>query len=568
MDRINPATDVTAVEKELNDIAHNYAIPKEDVQLFAMIDAYNYVPIPTYLNSEGDIVVDDVPDAISLELYLGTKKQFLYKQYIVGYTDLRLDLDFAFKTAWNPKNFIVFRNGYLLNSVLYDVYCPTFNSVYTLKTIYSQTTFLEGDRIDVFYIEGDDRFKPVKFNHDVFIKNVVQLCEVQNQLAVRIPYPSAAYPRQTEMFYVFNTQTKRYLTKDTDYIVEKGGQYIILKDPDILTKVNEDSLTFVFPYCMTNYEAETNTDGVGEASGISFYTCYYQWEPKYPGDVYSPTGILKFDNPFTRYTLVKENFILFCNNTYMHPDRYQLIDNSTIKLLDPIDIAHAEFAKYTMLIFEETEKSAISYRKFEFQVFSVIPTVDGQSVINVPNVDPANTNFLVFEGALMFDVSNRYTWDKGKNQIIVQYPNMIKAGREIVFVFYTNVPNKKKQKTLEIIKIKFESFQNGQVHMTNTAGYNIMFNKKNCIVFMNGTYLNPDRYEINDNILTFINPLDNLRAHKAFTGCYLVSHMLEQDLPYDIMDDIRDGYPNKLLWFDERKVKPIIEEIITPPKGK
>lgn len=566
MNRINPTTDVTEVEEELNLIAHNYNIPKEDVQLYAMIDAYNYVPIETYVNSNGRIVIEDVAQAAGLELYIGTKKQFLYKQYIVDHTNLRIDLDFAFKTGWDPKNYVVFRNGYLLNSVLYDIYCPNFGSIYTLKSIYSQTSFLEGDRIDVFYIEGYDKFKPIQFNHDVFIKNVKQFCEITKQQAVRIPYPYAQYPRETEMFYVFNTQTKRYLAKDEDYIVESGRQYIILKDETILTKVNEDSLTFVFPYCMTNYETEINADGVGEESGVSFTMSSYQWEPRHPGDLYSATGILTFDPPFKKYNLVKENFLLFCNNTYVHPERYNLINNNTIQLLDPIDIAHAEFAKFNMLIFEETEQDVVKYRRFEFQVFAVTPTVDGQDEIDVPEVLPDNTNFLVFEGALMFDVSDRYEWDKGNKKIRISDASSIKAGREIVFVFYTNKPGIKKYKTMEIVKIKFRSISDDQVLIENDAGYKIKFNKKNLIVFMNGTYLDPDRYEIDSaNIITFTNPLDKLRANKSFTGCYLVSHMLEQDIPYDILDDIREGYPNKLLWFDERKVVPNIEEIVTMP---
>jgi hypothetical protein len=136
----------------------------------------------------------------------------------------------------------------------------------------------------------------------------------------------------------------------------------------------------------------------------------------------------------------------------------------------------------------------------------------------------------------------------------------MKAGRELVFVFYTNDPKPKRRKTMELVKIKFESIADGSVEMTNDSGYNILFNKKNCILFMNGTYLDPAKYEIIDgHKLVFVNPLDQLRMHKAFTGCFLVAHILDTDLPLDLLDDIRDGYPNKLLWFDEIDQKPDIE---------
>lgn len=561
MNRLNPITDPTKVEEELEFLCNNYKVPKEDVRLFAKIDGCNYYPIETHLDSNGKFVVEDTPEAVGMDLYLGTKRQFLHERINMEANSFKIELSPKFKTAWDPKNFLIFQNGYLLNSVLYKVFCPTFTSDYIVKVVYNRNVFKKDDYIDIFYIEADDRFKNIRFNHDVYIKYVKFTCEVENQIVVQIPYPYAAYPRQTEMFFIWNNQTKRYLFRDDDYYTDSTGHYVVLKKSTILERPNYDQITFVFPYCQSDYEDETSQTQVGEETGTSFTISSYQWVPEYPTQVFSPNPIIEFKPEFTRYPLTKDNFLLFNNNVYMHPSRYEVVDNSHIKLLSTEDIMRAEFEKYTMLIYEETEPKAKLYRSFEIDCYSYVITTDGQSVIPVPAMDPIETGFLVFYGSLMFDMSNKFEWDKSNSTMVVNPSELdqMKAGRELVFVFYTNNPLYKKKKTFELVKIKFESTEDGSVEMVNTAGYNIQFNKKNCIIFMNGTYLDPDKYEIIDgHKLVFINPLDQLRMHKTFTGVYFVAHLLS-DYPVDLLDDIKDGYPNKLLWFDEMRQKPEIE---------
>ena len=567
MDRLNPFTNVVDVEAELEFLSNNYKVPKEDVRLFAKLDEYNYIPIETHLNSDGKFVVEDTPEATGRDLFLGTKKQFIHQRINIQTSSFKIELGVKFKTAWNPDNFIVFQNGMLLNSVLYKVYCPNFTTNYVVKVLYNRNVFRKGDYVDIFYIEADDRFKHIRFNHDVYIKYVKYTCEKDNQLVVQIPYPYATYPRQTEMFFIFNNQTKRYLFRGDDYYTDETGQYVILRTSDILVTPGYDQITFVFPYCQSEYESEDSQTKVGEETGTIFTMSSYQWVPDYPTQQFSPNAILEFKPKFNKYTLEKNNFLLFCNNVYMHPSRYDLVDNNHIRLLNNYDIMRAEFEKYTMLIYEETDPTSKHYRSFELDAYSYNLVSNGQKYIPVPPMDPNNTNYLVFYGSLMFDISNKFDWDQSNNQMVVHNDclNEMIAGRELVFIFYTNNPNYKRKKTMELVKIKFVSNQDGSVEMINTAGYSIQFNKKNCIIFMNGTYLDPDKYEIIDgHKLIFINPLDQLRMHKAFTGCYLIAHMLDTDLPLDLLDDIRDGYPNKLLWFDEIQQKPEIEIVNVP----
>ena len=552
MNRNNSITLVSDVETEIQNECFNNFIPKQDALLFAQIDPYNLYPIETFVDSQGNIQIEDIGDAAYKELYLGTKNQFIHKRYEIKNPSIRLDLDQTFATAWNPDNFLMFRNGYLVNSVLYNVIIPTFTSPYTVKCIYSQTKFLKGDKIDLFYIDGYDKFKPIKFNQDIYIKTVKVYCEESGQTLVKIPYPYESYPRGDHMFYVFDTQKKTYLSKKVeDYNIDTTNEYIVLRDSTILQNVAKDSVTFTFPYCVADFATELEEDGIGEKSRILFFQSSYEWEPKNPNEVFSiPNGIIEFKPKFTRYKLQKKNFLLFMNSIFLDPNRYEVVDNNHIKLLDPSDITHAEFARFNMFIFNELEGSKV--RDFETRTYRLVPIKDGQSVFDLPEgIEPKFTDFLIFERGLFFDMANKYTWDQINNKIILNDIRQIKQGEEIVVIFYTNVPDRKVKKTIELVKVKFISTQDGSLKLSSDK-YPIKFNKQNLILFQNGRYLDPIKYEISDNnVLTFTNPLDKLRKNKAFTGVYLVSHVVHNDDDSALYDGMNDGYPNKLLWFSE-----------------
>ena len=551
MNRANSITLVADVEQEIQNECFNNFIPKQDALLFAQIDQYNLYPVETFVDSEGNIQIEDVGDAAYKELYLGTKNQFIHKRYKISYSSIRLDLDKTFATAWNPNNFIIFRNGYLLNSVLYNIIIPTFTSAYTVKCIYSQTRFLKGDLIDVFYIDGYDKFKPIKFNQDIYIKTVKVYCEEPGQTLVKIPYPYESYPKGNHMFYVFNTQNKTYLSKKVeDYNIDTTNEYIVLRDSNILQNVAKDSVTFTFPYCVADFATELEEDGIGEKSGILFTQSSYEWQPRTPNEQFSlPNGILEFQPKFTRYKFQKKNFLLFMNSIFLDPNRYEVIDNNHIKLLDASDIAHAEFARFNMFIFNELDGSR--FRSFEMQTYRLVPIRDGQTEFDLPDINPEFTDFLIFERGLFFDVADKYTWDQINNKIILNENRQIKKGEEIVVIFYTNVPDRKIKRTIELVKIKFTTSQEDSLRLSSDK-YPIKFTKQNLILFQNGRYLDPIKYEISDsNILTFTNPLDKLRKNKAFTGVYLVSHVVRSDDDSELYDGMNDGYPDKVLWFSE-----------------
>ena len=167
----NPYTDVTKVEKELNDIYwDNRAIDPHDVQLFVRLDDFNYYPVPCYIDKDRKFHVEDSQAYAGRELFVGSKHQFLYHQYKIKTNDpngviyLALEDGKDMATAWDPTKFIMFKNGYLINACLYQIIIPSFDNTYGRKFIYSAVPFKNNDRVDLFYIESrDDEFQQVRF---------------------------------------------------------------------------------------------------------------------------------------------------------------------------------------------------------------------------------------------------------------------------------------------------------------------------------------------------------------------------------------------------------------------
>ncbi len=562
----NPYTNVEKVENELNaKYSNSDLIDPEDVQLFVKINENNYYPINTLVDKYGKFHVDDSTSYAEKQLYAGSKHQFLYKQYLIEEDNkfaLKISDDATFATGWDKSKYVMFLNGYLVNEVLFQITIPSIDNEYLDKWLYSAILFNKGDRIDLFYIEGrDNAFEHVRFNQDIYVNCKKVKADVDNQEIVKVPYPYSAYPRNEHMFYVFDGTTKKYLNNKTDYSVADNGEYIFLHDDNILKTAYESYIVFTFPYVKEEFEDEEDPNGVGETTGVSFFASYYTYDEENESGLDQSNGYIKFHPAFDDYKLLKENFLLFRNSTFVQPELYRLVNNNTIQLLDANLIKYAPYDKYTMLIFRETDKQSYRARQFNFNVYQV-KVYAGQKTINVPDSIPKDSDFLVFNGTLFLDMHDKYKWVDGNPQTIQIQDDAvdIKGDRMLTFIFYTNSKKSIKRKTLRFIKLKFETTGENEVYVTNESGYNLKYNKKNFIIFHNGTYLPPDRYDINKSTgkIDFIDKFDFINHESTFTGIFLVSQRIEDAYDDWLYYSILDGDPNKLLWFDEIYAKPVI----------
>ena len=322
MNRNSSYTNTTAVETELNQnysTYNNYDIDKEDVQLFVALNDYNYYPLETYIDKDGKFVIEDNINAKNKDVYIGSKRQFLYKQYIVSADTIGFDLDETFKSGWNPNHYHIFRNGLKLNPNMYIVKCPTLDNVYDRKTVYTFVKFLANDRLDVFYIEDNDNFKPIRFSQDMYIRSIKVYTKEKDQV-LKIPYPYKSYPNDPSMFYIFDPKTKKYLVEIKDYILETVNSYVRFRDEYPLDE--GDYMVFVFPYCVTDY-TEIGIDSLEEISNFNIHKC---------------TGISKSGNDvvfapeFNDYTLTKENVLLFYRDNIVDQSKYTIKSNTVFEI--------------------------------------------------------------------------------------------------------------------------------------------------------------------------------------------------------------------------------------------
>ena len=173
--------------------------------------------------------------------------------------------------------------------------------------------------------------------------------------------------------------------------------------------------------------------------------------------------------------------MLFCNNTFMEPDRYKILNNNTIKLLRLKDVEHYEFARFVLLVFAaKSERTNV----FDLIVKQTKVRTSDNGVFKIPQLEPISTNFMVFYDSLFFDISDRFVIDRSVTPNVIRFNSplddlRIKDGNTLTFVFY--IKNKdsysKSNKTIEICKVNFISSDDGTANMqADDLEYDIQFN--------------------------------------------------------------------------------------------
>ena len=208
-------------------LADNKEIDKDDIQIFAKINNDNYYPIRYVLDSQGKSHVENSTFLKNKELFIGSKKQYLYHHYILSSAGRKLYLGNEFCSAWNPNKYIVFVNNRLLSRASYKIMVPTDKNNLGKKVIFFFNNIAANIPIDIYYIESDDNFANLPINQDVHIHSKEVFANVDNQKPVKIPYPYSYYPRDDHTFMVF-TEDGQHLNPMIDYKSSEDKEYITL----------------------------------------------------------------------------------------------------------------------------------------------------------------------------------------------------------------------------------------------------------------------------------------------------------------------------------------------------
>ena len=268
-------TDSAEVEKEIEDEYINCGskdIDPEDIAVYVEIDEDNLYPLDISIN-DGKVKIKDTYFAADRNLYLGSKRQFLYKQMYIDHRSNILKLDGTFRTGWNKDKYLLFKNGYLVNRAIYWVRVSNMENIYGDKLIFSASSFKPGDRIDLFYIESRDDMDLVPYNRDVYMSSKIVTSYKNNQKVVKVPYPNKVYPRGQKQFFIF-TKDGLFLDNRYDYTLSDDKEYVSFKK-DVLPNTG-DFVTFVFPYVRSNFEVDGEYEDAlsGEKAGTKFFFSY------------------------------------------------------------------------------------------------------------------------------------------------------------------------------------------------------------------------------------------------------------------------------------------------------
>ena len=445
----------------------------------------------------------------------------------------KLVLGSEFKTCWNSDKYIIFINGRLLNKRMYRIFIPSDKNNYKDKVIYFNTTIKSGSSIDVYYIECDDNFDQIPFNKDVKVFAKKQYTEEGNQTYIQIPYPYDTYPRDDHTFFVFTDEGK-YLDQIKDYSTSYDKEYITLRYRYAL-KGRLNFITFVFPYVMEGWGMEE-----GEDLDEKFKNITPKFTYSYSSNA-NKNGIVEFSPVFESYKLTKDNFILFGNSTFISPERYDVLSNNKIQFKSQVDKDHCTDARYTMIIFEEKATNYLDLQ-YTFKVYKIKAIKDKQVKFELPD-EAKNNNFLLFKGSTSLDEINRYYYSEPDNSIIMNNPDdYFIAGRNLYCVIYKPLGTDNKPFKLRFNKAEFLGNKNNEIDIPEYLYNGMKFNSGNMILFVNGTYIEPDRYTVSDQKIKFNNPPGvqltrsglNFIDGKAITIIYLKPYADIDKSPTDI----------------------------------
>jgi len=486
-------------------------------------------------------------DPINIEVQLDKSETDLFNITLdVDAPVYQLELGPEFVSGWDDRKYLVFRNGHLLPKQTYNIIIPSHHNNYLKKILYSTVGFSKGDRIEVFYIENQENFANVPFNRETRVASYIYYAKSNNQKLIKIPYPNSSYRRSKDSFYLFNDKGE-HLDCRFDYTVSADGRYVTLADHAKLKVMMLDYVVFTFCYIQNRsidgQEQETDMFDTVNLAEIE-YEYSYSVE-----NIDDTSGTVVFSPPFDKWTNnTKENFMLFGNSVYIDPERYEIIDNSTIQFVDPEEAEVANSRRYTMCIPVHQTKLALSAdTQIHYEVVRVIATKDKQSVftLELPDNSTYWYPFLLFKGSILLDVYDQYEFEDTTGILTITDPECyVSEGRALTIVYlnksYTDI-----KKEIKYVKMEFNVTPTGmtEIPLYLYRNKDIKFNSSNLLLFVNGVFIEPERYTIEpDNWIKFnsipeIAGYDEPYEDKSFTGIYIMAYE-DPDSNSDGFDDL------------------------------
>ena len=338
-------------------------------------------------------------------------------------------------------------------------------------------------------------------NNELFIDCRKHLAYYRGQTEIKIPWPYPDYPRNFDSFFVI--RRGMYVTKD---------RYTFNNDKSAIIFGIDDSLEF--------------------AEGVTFV--FIHDNPSWEYDVVTPNEeFIQFDNytvkipkkdtitsvtfPHTPTSDELESMMIFVNSTFIDTERYSISGNVVTFNVPMERILPDSFDKdksFTMAIARDNPNTVTEPIEIEIEQSKVRATTDKQLLFDIPKQGDQYDNFVIMLGSLLVSPSRYFVTFDHKILFLNDTYDAVIKNKSLLFIFFKN-----KEDTgvytgngTQHIVTKTE-----RKHITSTsksiqipASYNnhIHFNSSNMLVFVNSTYYEPDRYTVNNNIISLNDPDD------------------------------------------------------------
>lgn len=471
-------TNTTILEEEINNkFVNNRDFNIENLVLFGEVTPYSYIPLKTHITDKGEFKVEDSVNNIGINLFIGSNRQFLHKRVYMEEDSYKLELDEYFKTAWNKDKFIIFQNGYLMNSNVFTYIIPTFNNDYLKKIIYSTVKFSKDSRIDIYYIESKDNFNQLPISRDIYLSAIKHTAIRNNERVIEIP-------SNYKSFFIFN-RNGEYLDEGTDYVISIDRKYITLREENSLTLANVDYIIFAFPHLAKEVDYIENIEE--DISSIVDGSPYFRYAYSTQSEE-NESGLVRFIPMFSDYYLTKKNFLLFGNGQFIQSNRYEINSNDSIIFLNEEDKIVSSSTNYTMVIFDDNTSHDDMQIPMEYYILP-IECNDTNSIKIEENIDPKYTSFIIFKDNYLI---TNYEYNKDLDKIYFKE----NISGTIYIIYLSSIINNTNQEAL----LKVDNFacnRYGSMGTPLPEGYSTI-NKDTTLLYLNGAFLEPNLYEIRD----------------------------------------------------------------------
>ena len=476
-------------------------IPKEDLLVYTDRKGYlNLNPIMYEIDEMDNVIRLEDEKYSNYGIFIGSRRQFLYKRIPVNKETQVIPIPYAFRTGYNPNNYLLFLNGRLLDPVLYRIVVPSLNdNRIKFKSIYFIKPLNVNDRLDLFYVSGT--CDKLNTSGDLVIKAIKVQASFTNQKKFLIPLPYSNYPIDYDSFMIMNKSlrmsTDKYKLSSIDVTktvtrwnedigdnetidITYTNYYVEFMDQDDYLIPGEE-LTFLFPY----YKAEWETiDEPTSDNTLQFITRYAK--------LTEDSAEVTFSSDYMGNIEDKRFIYVFVNTDLIDPKDYIISDANTILFNNNLS-AGSEVA---MVI--ETDRYNFKDNNVLIKFSNIVVTEYGQTNLELPIEAISSKEFIFFRNNKLLP-SDTFTINGNKLLLDKTQEDLLPG--DLITAVYA-IDGGTNTNTINFQSYIIKAILKNTVDIPNFT--NIRYTNNNILVFVNNEFIPNTYYKVSGNTINFI----------------------------------------------------------------